>query len=84
MAQGLPNNAWAQDITGALTVQVLIDYLLIWDLIHQGSFTLNTEVPDTFTRKWTTNGKFTIASAYNAFFVGQHALPGARELRRTR
>ena len=84
VAQGLPNNAWAQDITGALTVQVLIDYLLIWDLIRQGGFTLSNDEPDTFRWKWTSDGKFTTASAYNAFFVGQHALPGAKQLRGTK
>jgi len=84
VAQGLPNNAWARDITGALTVQVLIDYLLVWDLIRQGNFTLTTDVPDNFRWKWTSDGTFTTASAYQAFFVGQHALPGARELKRTK
>jgi hypothetical protein len=29
VAQGLQNNGWARDITGALIVQVIIDYLLI-------------------------------------------------------
>jgi hypothetical protein len=38
VAQGLENNAWARDITGALTVQVIIDYVLIWDVIRQRNF----------------------------------------------
>jgi len=84
VADGFLNNAWAQDITGALTVQVLMDYLFLWDALRQSNFTLNTNSPDTFRWRWTADGQFTTASACAAFFVGQHALPSARELKKTR
>jgi hypothetical protein len=86
MAQGLENNAWARDITGALTVQVIIDYLLIWDVIRQRNFihALNSGTEDKFRWKWTTDGQFSTASAYRALFIGQHAVPGAKVLTKTR
>ena len=31
VAQGLANDAWVQDISGALTVQVILDFLMIWE-----------------------------------------------------
>jgi len=65
-------------------VQVIIDYLLVWEIIRQNNHTLSLNVPDRFTWKWTSDGQFTTASAYNAFFMGQHALPGAKVLKKTR
>ena len=68
VAQGLFNNTWGLDITGALTVQVILDYLLIWDIIRQRQQPLNLNAPDIFRWKWTADGQFTTASAYKAFF----------------
>ena len=82
VAQGLPNNAWARDITGALTVQVILDYLLIWDATR--SITLQHGVKDTFLWKWTSDHCFSTTSAYRAFFIGQHAIPGAKILHKAR
>jgi hypothetical protein len=84
VAQGSVNNGWALDITGALTVQVIIDYLLVWDIIRQSNVTLNLDVQDRFKWKWTADGQFTTASACKAFFNGQHALPGAKVLTKRR
>jgi hypothetical protein len=33
VAQALHNRSWVQDIKGACTVEVFLDYLLIWDLV---------------------------------------------------
>ena len=33
-AQALQNRGWVRDIRGALTVQVLIEYLHVWDLLE--------------------------------------------------
>jgi len=30
--QALIGDSWTRDISGALTVQVILDYLLIWDM----------------------------------------------------
>ena len=56
------------DIKGACTVQVLEDYLNIWDLVE--GLTLQQEVTDRFRWKLTQSGTYTSKSAYAAFFVG--------------
>lgn len=33
VAQALENRAWVQDIKGALSVQTIIEYLHVWDLV---------------------------------------------------
>lgn len=67
VAQGLLNNAWALDITGALTVQVIMDYLRLWDVIRQNNITPNLSAHDRFRWKWTADGQCTTASAYWLF-----------------
>jgi len=84
VADGLLNNSWAMDITGALTVQVIMDYLFIWDTIRQWQQQRNTNTPDVFRWKWTADGNFSTASAYRAFFLGQETIPGAKQLTKTR
>jgi len=80
VAQALSNRQWIKDISRALTVQVLFEYLQTWDrmqLIH-----LNAN-PDRVCWKWTADQRFTTASAYQSFFVGQHPIKGARFLCKT-
>jgi hypothetical protein len=57
---------WVRDIQGALTVQVLLDYLLIWDKVESISL---TNTPDQIIWRWTRDGAFTTALAYWLFFV---------------
>ena len=81
VAQALTNKQWIKDISGALTVQVLIEYLHVWDqmeLIH-----LNRD-PDRLCWRWTADRRFTTASAYRSFFTGQHAVKGAKLLCKAR
>lgn len=35
VVQALTNQRWASDIRGPLTVEVLVEYLHIWDLVDQ-------------------------------------------------
>jgi hypothetical protein len=74
------NRRWVQDIKGALTVQVLLEYLSIWARLE--GVTL-TDAPDQVNGRWTKDGGFSTASAYRAFFSGQHAIPGAKLLHKT-
>jgi hypothetical protein len=69
------------NIQGALTVQVLLDYLMIWDKLESVSL---TDSPDQTLWRWTKDGSFTTASAYRLFFSGQHGIPGAKLLHKTR
>ena len=82
VAQGLANDAWVQDISGALTVQVILDFLMIWEATR--NVHLQSDTPDKFIWKWTADHCFSTASAYRAFFIGQTEIYGARCLRKTR
>jgi hypothetical protein len=82
VAQGLQEDVWIRDITGAVTVQVLLDYLLIWDLTR--NVVLHSDVPDRLIWKWTSDQVFFTASAYRAFFIGHYPIPGAKILKKTR
>ena len=52
--------------------------------VRQRQQPLNLNTADIFRWKWTADGQFTTASAYRAFFLGQQAIPGAKELTKTR
>jgi hypothetical protein len=77
---GILDQAWVRDINGAMTVQVIIQYIRIWDLLLD--FAL-TDTPDRFIWKWAALGEFFLASAYRALFFGRSPLRGAPQLRKT-
>ena len=52
--------------------------------VRQRQQPLNLNTADIFRWKWTADGQFTTASAYRAFFLEQQAIPGAKELTKTR
>jgi len=68
VAQALQNRSWVHDITGALTVEVLVDYLLIWDMVD--GVVLQQNVADHYKWKLTQHGSYSSKSAYEAFFMG--------------
>jgi hypothetical protein len=68
VAQVLQNRRWVHDIRGGLTVEVLLEYLRIWDLV--GGVILHEDVPDQYNWKLTQHESYTSKSAYEAFFVG--------------
>jgi len=51
VAQALHNRGWVRDIRGALTVQVLMEYLQVWDPLE--GVILQQGVPDQF--RWKLN-----------------------------
>jgi hypothetical protein len=73
---------WIGDITGSLTVPVLLQYLDLHQCIEELAFTLNTA--DKFVWRWCSSGAYSVSSAYSAFLFGQMALLGAKELWKTR
>ncbi|KAF8655413.1 hypothetical protein HU200_061155 [Digitaria exilis] len=80
--EALHNRQWARDITGALTVQVILEYLQIWELVQQVH--LDDDLPDRVLWRWTADQQFTTASAYQAFFQGQYSTPGVKVLWKAR
>jgi aspartate carbamoyltransferase catalytic subunit len=65
------------DVKHARTVQVLVQHLTVWDLVHDVRLTLE---PDKFNRKWSPNDQYSSASAYSALFLGRVDILGARQI----
>jgi hypothetical protein len=74
------DQSWVRDIIGASTVQVIVQYIRVWDLLLD--FAL-TETRDRFIWKWTASGEFSSGSAYRALFFGWSPLLGASHLWKT-
>jgi len=64
----LLNNVWMQDIQGHLTVGVLAEFFVIWDLVQD--IPLQPEVEDTHSWRLDSSGQFTSKLAYVALFNG--------------
>lgn len=82
MKDGLSQNRWARHIVGALTTQVLCQFLQVWQ--HLCDVDLNPFQVDHFVWKWSSNGKYSASSTYYVFFNGLMSLLGAKDLWRTR
>jgi len=81
VADALQDFNWVRDIKGAPTVQVLLEYLAIWDLVQATQ--LNSD-DDVFLRKWSADQKYSASSAYMAHFIGQTEVPAAKVLQKTK
>jgi len=68
VADALHNRRWISDIKGALTVQVLIEYIHLWQRLS--NVVLQPEVEDTHIWQFSTGGQYTTKSAYEALFIG--------------
>ena len=81
VAQALQNDRWIKDISEALTVPVLLQYLHIWDLTR--GVQLDESQCDRVCWMWTLDRVFSTSSAYASFFIGQHPIEGAKVLHKT-
>jgi hypothetical protein len=68
VAQALQKRKWVEDVKGALTVPVLLEYLQLWGLMDD--VLLQQNVPDQFVWKLNQPGIYTTKSVYGAFFLG--------------
>jgi len=68
VAQALTNRSWVADIRGALTVQVLIEYLQLWELVDD--LALQHDTPGQHRWRLIESSSYTSKSAYTFFFTG--------------
>jgi hypothetical protein len=64
----LTNRRWISDITGTLSVGVLVDYLHLWNLISD--FELLPDVEDKHIFSIAANGAYLAKTAYEGLFTG--------------
>lgn len=67
VSQGLSNNTWVRRLQGSLSGRALLDYLALWDELQLVQ--LQQGVEDFILWKFSTNGQFSVASAYEFFFL---------------
>lgn len=68
MLDAMTERRWVADIWGALTVDVLAEYLGIWDLTSRT--VLQPEVEDTHAWRFSASEKYSAKSTYEAMFIG--------------
>lgn len=71
-----------RDIAGALTTDVLCQYLSLWEFLR--TVALDNTSSDRFVWRWSADGTYSASSTYRAFFHGLSSLLGAKELWRAR
>lgn len=75
--EALQNNRWIGGIRGELTVQAVVEYLELWELVQNQDL---IEEEDGIRWRLTANGKYSAKSAYAATFVGRTSAPCAKEI----
>jgi hypothetical protein len=68
ITEALDNGAWIKDITGALSIPAIVQYLHLRARVDEVQ--LQSGVNDKTVWKWTSSGTYTASSAYAAFFHG--------------
>lgn len=73
VAEALLDRRWIRDVTGPLSMPVLVQFLELVDELAQISLSPGT--PDEVLWKWTPSATYSASSAYQAFFVGLQFFP---------
>ncbi|WVZ95337.1 hypothetical protein U9M48_041118 [Paspalum notatum var. saurae] len=76
--EGILNSSWVSDIKGPLNEVAIAEYVEVWERVR--NVTLSTGVDDQFRWRWTLNGVYSSASAYQACFLGSTVFLGAKFL----
>jgi hypothetical protein len=77
VASTLVGHAWIRDITGALTITVLMQYLHLRQQLD--AIALSPGV-DRMIWKWNVSGQYSSSSAYTGCYTASRQLLGAKEL----
>lgn len=68
--EALKDNKWVDDLRHNLNLELLTEYLAIWEKLLKTSINLSEGIEDTITSNWTTHGEYSTRSAYSAQFLG--------------
>jgi len=80
VAEALQNHNWVRHITAPLTMQVLLEFDKLFDMVERFSL---SDAPDTFTWTLSADRAYSAASAYGAMFLGCSMPLGAKQIWRT-
>ena len=81
VAQALQDRRWIDDINGALSVQVLVEYLQLWSRLSD--IHLEENAVDVFVWRWSPDGVYSARSAYDILHCGAVVFQGAERIWRT-
>jgi hypothetical protein len=81
VADALADRRWIRDVTGALSVPALVEFLELVDTTQH--VPLSPDVPDQVQWKLTASGVYSAESAYRAFFTGMGLFPCGKAIWRT-
>jgi hypothetical protein len=66
--EALTNDRWLEDIQGNISVDTLMEYLVLWDIIS--NVVPHQDIPDKHIWRLSSSGLYTAKSAYEALFQG--------------
>mgnify|MGYP003702918895 CR=1 FL=1 len=72
VAQALSNHRWVRDLRGSLSNVAMVQFFQLWDELQL--FNLSQE-PDTIRWKASSDGNFSVSSAYDLFFMARESCP---------
>ena len=74
------NRAWATDIRGARTVQAILGFLRVDELVR--GMVLQPDTEDHFVWRFGSDGVYTASSAYRAIFFSSVKLRGCQAMQK--
>jgi hypothetical protein len=78
----LASMSWTADVTGTLTVQVLVQFVNLYQQLQEVQ--LSPLTADRLKLRWMANGSYSSRSAYAALLLGQATVLEAKELWKAR
>jgi hypothetical protein len=82
VAAALANDSWIRDISGPLTIPMIVQYLHLRQQLE--GVHLDSVVEDRLSWRWSQSGAYSASSAYGAMFLGSSELLGVKQLWKTK